>query len=103
MEIQLCVESHEVCGVLRPGTGLLSVDEVSVESSDVELSGLPADNIPTSLRLTKHPVRLLLLGEDSVPDIHVSQGSVMRLIIERVHQVNVLRRIKVEKTIKTKR
>ena len=38
MEIQLCVESHEMSDVMRPETGLLSVDEVSVESSDVELS-----------------------------------------------------------------
>ena len=37
MEIQLCVESHEVSDVLRSGAGLLSVDEVSVESGDVEL------------------------------------------------------------------
>ena len=58
--------------VLRAGTGLLSVDEVSVESSDVELSRLPADHIPPSLRLRKHPVRLILLGEDSVPDIDIS-------------------------------
>ena len=37
MEIQLCVESHEVCDVLRPGTGLLSVDKLSVEPSYLEL------------------------------------------------------------------
>ena len=78
--------------IIRPGAGLLSLDEVSVESSDVELSRLPADHIPPSVRLTKHPVRLLLLGEDSVPDIDVSHGSVVRLLPGRVHQCYVLRK-----------
>ena len=36
-EIHLFAKSHEVSDILRPGAGLLSVDEVSVEASDVEL------------------------------------------------------------------
>ena len=37
-EIHLFAKSHEVSDGLRPRAGLLSVDEVSVEASDVELS-----------------------------------------------------------------
>ena len=88
MEIKLSVEGHEVSDVLMAGTCLLSVDEVCVETRDVELSWLPADHIAPSLRPTEHPVWQLLLGQDSVPDIDVSQGSVVRLI--PVQEYNVL-------------
>ena len=91
-EIYLFVKSHDFYDVLRPRAGLLSIDEMSGESSDVELGRLPADHIPPSLRHTEYPVRLLLLGEDSVPDIHISQGSVVGFHPMGVHQDNVLRK-----------
>ena len=82
-------------GVFLLKTSLPPLHLCCVEATrDDELGRVPADHVPASLRLTGHPVRYLLISQNSVPEVDVRKSSVAGVLHEQdIFRIILLRLI----------